>query len=97
MLLGHPKNHRGFGCLSLISQQAESQANKSPKSPAKLGQVTHCTQPRATSTNHIPPFSIFQPPNSKLPLTQLIFWACLWAPKKPLRAPGSCWHWHLSS
>lgn len=77
MPLGHPKNHRGFGCSFLTSQQAESKGDKSPKRPAKEKLATHHTQPRATSTNHVPHFSIFQPLKAKLaPPTEPISWAC---------------------
>lgn len=76
MPLGHPKNHRSFVSSSLTSQQAESKVDKSPKRPAKGKLVTHRTQPRATSTNHVPHFSIFQLLKAKLAPSEPISWAC---------------------
>lgn len=43
MPLGHPKNHRAFGCFSLISHGAESKGDTASKRPAKGELVTQHT------------------------------------------------------
>lgn len=93
----HPQKPQGIWMPPIDFPATRGSSKQVTQEPSQGGQLTHCTQPRATSTNHIPPFSILQSLNSTLPPTQLIFWACLWAPNKPPRAPGSCSHWHLSS
>lgn len=58
MPLGHPKNHRVFGCFSLISHGSESKGDMASKRPAK-GELVNPTHPSPEPP--VPTMSLISP------------------------------------